>query len=346
MIHTIKFDHTTAYDDLQGWESKFPGNQTFGQGGYSLGTMFHDIFEHGFENCEIFETDQLSIEGECFAMGIREYIKNQYNLAEVEKHLYYNKAQGYVWNSIAVIEGLISDYECGEYEYPIAGSFSAKYHTGYYDSDFIGYFPRIDAEKYPTIHKSFSAGYETAEKIYQDADLLNYFAQWLDQVFKELHDIGERNPYEAKEGYAGASIEILFDIDEKMGLTEITFKGYNFPCEVSDSWKDFIREFTNKEPEFLGETLSECTYGKIEVENLNSYEIESIFYSDTLIDQLSESDRILFELKAIEEEIADKYNFSDQYDFEDLEDRERNYLLSDMSHLVDEIYPDLELETV
>lgn len=75
--------------------------------GWDTGLMFHDIFEHWFENTNYFSTNELSQAGECVALGIRSYLDDHSGL--ISSFASYNKYQGNEWNTWNTIIGQVAE---------------------------------------------------------------------------------------------------------------------------------------------------------------------------------------------------------------------------------------------
>lgn len=99
--------------DSFGCESEFTGFENiktkgFFEPGWSMELLFHDIFEHWFEDSIFFKTKELSQAGECVAMGIRHYFF-EYIEHTATSYIAFNKREGWEWNSWNICLGQICD---------------------------------------------------------------------------------------------------------------------------------------------------------------------------------------------------------------------------------------------
>lgn len=98
--------------DNYGHNTEFTGFENLKTAGYfeagwSMDVLFHDIFEHFFEDSKYFRTEQLSQAGECVAMGIRTFFYENSGL--VQSYVFYNKYNGVEWNSWNTIIGQVGE---------------------------------------------------------------------------------------------------------------------------------------------------------------------------------------------------------------------------------------------
>lgn len=94
-----------ADQDLTGWEIQFPSGAGFGEGAFDTTVIYHDIFEHWFEESNLFRTSRLAINGEAVAMGIRHSLETNWGLCT--QYGAYNLIRGWMWNSVATLKGLL-----------------------------------------------------------------------------------------------------------------------------------------------------------------------------------------------------------------------------------------------
>lgn len=99
--------------DCYGKNTEFRGFENIKTAGYfepswDIALLWHDIFEHWFEDSEYFRTKELSQAGECVALGIREYFYSTYS-GLIERFAGYNKIQGCEWNSWKTIIGQVGE---------------------------------------------------------------------------------------------------------------------------------------------------------------------------------------------------------------------------------------------
>lgn len=94
-MKSYQVNFTVVDDDMVG----FGIEQGLGyfEPGWGTELMFHDIFEHWFEDTKFFKTAELSQAGECVALGIRSYLDNHTGL--VSAFAGYNKFHGCEWNT-------------------------------------------------------------------------------------------------------------------------------------------------------------------------------------------------------------------------------------------------------
>jgi len=116
-IYEVNFravNNNNLHTELLGFENiKTAG---YFEPGWNMNLLFHDIFEHFFEDSKYFKTSQLSQAGECVALGIREYFVNNSSL--VDRFAAFNKYRGNEWNTWNTILGQISDTLEGNTQYP------------------------------------------------------------------------------------------------------------------------------------------------------------------------------------------------------------------------------------
>lgn len=227
MKHLIRFVCKENQEtEFVGYETQFGDKgDSFGQGGFDSMMFVHDIIEHGFEHSEIFNTDfTLSVEGEFFALGIRTYMDTHMNF-DYHKYIGFNKDMGVYGNTRSSLKGFIQE-DPEHRQYPFAGEFTAKYYTGFYDSDFLYEFKDlIEEDEYgvaiPCI-KAYSAGYETAETLWEGNDfVVEKICKWIVQFTENFNQ-----PYFyqlPENGWAVMDLPLsfTFEWDENHVLTSV-----------------------------------------------------------------------------------------------------------------------------
>lgn len=216
----------------------FAVNDTF-EPGYGINLLFHDIFEHFFEETEIFSTEELSQAGECVAMGIREYFSRNSSL--VERYAGYNQYQGIEWNSWMTILGQIGENLDEDGWTPYPNDFNYKHLPEWKKEndfeDMVDTYNKYDQdfsdELKNDIETAYSYGYWLGEhlfedRIYQIDDFCKNLVQFLEHFeldnTKDMHD--PHHLVGAKlEVTVGEKIEAMFSLygQELASVTEDEF---------------------------------------------------------------------------------------------------------------------------
>ncbi len=210
--------------DMNGFENVATAG--FFEPGWNMNLLFHDIFEHWFENSKYFKTDSLSQAGECVALGIRTYFDSDCYNNLVQRFAMYNEHNGVEWNTWNVIIGQISenlpdskdedgnDYAENANQYPNDFNYTTlKGWNG--ENDFEGYvdsYNKYDA-KIPDslkeeIEKAVSYGFWLGEHLFSDK--LNM----IDNFCSNLKDFLDKTGIEKLDMYEDPTD--LYDLAWKM----------------------------------------------------------------------------------------------------------------------------------
>lgn len=241
---TLRFSESTPFADPAGFEPEFispMGILTFDQPSFDSQLIIHDVFEHRFECCDIFSTGGLHVEGEAFALGIRQYLVDE--IPGYSHYIAYNKSMGCLNNSLSFLFSYDSDYS---YEYECKGSFTSMFvgreHKQYFKHCFQSFQDRQTAHgyKYVKIGKladAFAAGYATAEKLYGYANeekVLN-MAKSLTELFNYLSSF-DSIIWELNRFLKDSRLEITFIWD---GNFNLSFEYYFSYCDINQSTQIF-----------------------------------------------------------------------------------------------------------
>ena len=160
------------------------------EAGWNMNLLFHDIFEHWFEDSKYFKTSQLSQAGECVAMGIRSYFLDYSCL--VNKFASFNKFHGPEWNSWSTCISQVQETRNGDNDkYP--NDFKYSYLPEWEPENINkGYVDSYGGENLPKklkkqIETAFSYGYWLGQKMFDGKlDMIYNFCTNLNIFLKEL----------------------------------------------------------------------------------------------------------------------------------------------------------------
>lgn len=219
--YSISFHHDNGdYNEFCGFYQSIPGGLSFGEGGYHRNLIFHDVFEHWFEGTHVFSTGrELSINGEAFAMGIRQSLYDNSHL--VDSWAGYNRLQGCEWNSWQTISALISDpqYDSNGNQYEVC--FDPVIHPDLIDLDRnqegfdLGLAYSIgDRRTCAAIGRSYGAGYSYGEQFIsydQCIAIDDFMKNWV--IFSDFFGLERLDNYEAA-SFSFRSMDVKVDYEK------------------------------------------------------------------------------------------------------------------------------------
>ena len=198
-LYSVEFRvDNVGQDEFKGFDNvKTSG---YFEPGWSMDLLFHDIFEHWFEDTKYFRTQELSQAGECVAMGIRSYFADVSGL--IHSYAGYNRYRGIEWNSWSTV---IS--QCGENLDPDAyikypNDFNYDYLQGWNGEnmyeDYVNAYNEYYKGKFSLklkneIEKAVSYGYWLGEKLFEGKiQMIDTFCRNLQIFLRELNilDLG------------------------------------------------------------------------------------------------------------------------------------------------------------
>jgi hypothetical protein len=198
---------------------------------FTMESLAHDLFEHFFECSELFRTPELSITGEAVAMGIREHLLTECNWGD---YVLFNRHYGNHWNTVSVLEDLVSDISEGSAKYPLGADFNHDPKFKWDGKGFIEF--DTDPATLEAINKAFSYGMWLGEEIYRDnIGSLVSVCERLKHLLKCLND----NMFEPEiYHYLDMTCESM--IGKKSVKVVFTLDGNRFPITNRDSERSII----------------------------------------------------------------------------------------------------------
>ncbi len=225
------------------------------EAGFNIGTLYHDMFEHWFENSKYYSTSSLSQCGEAVAMGVRAWLEDEGSVPT--EYGVYNRYQGIWWNSKSTILSQVYETEeeveeYGEAKYP--NDFDFK-HLDSWDGEISehiryqwecvhteNYYVEIEEKYLEDILKAMSYGYYLGELLFEDSlemieDFLNNLKQWLstlelqEEHWETCHKLPNYGRYKfkfskEKISFSGEDIEIT----DKDIIDSSTYEHYCDEC--------------------------------------------------------------------------------------------------------------------
>lgn len=213
-IHSVKGEYLN-YTDHDAFRSgiifDFEG-ENFGEAFIDPLTLYHDVMEHSYENSKYFRTEELSIEGEAVAMGIRVYLETYYGFLRSLKYLSYYNIYEESWNNVLRLltsreEGI---NEGGEY-YDIAEYFEHHKEFSFKEFREFGneykpilnggfreeYWNNLTNRQKHSLMKAFAYGQWLGEYLYEDLNyhsIVQFFENY--EFFLKCMEVPKDNLYE------------------------------------------------------------------------------------------------------------------------------------------------------
>jgi hypothetical protein len=230
-MHTITFNiiNEDNHNEYVGFEPIIGDNLSFNEPTFSSQLLFHDIFEHAFEESKYFSTKgKLTSNGESMAMGVRKWFYENTRL--IEKYAGYNKNMGVDRNTSSILDSLVftfmEDKEKGYYpKYPIVKKFKGldlpknDYKLALYDYGKEKYLKRMN--------KAYKYGISLADHLYEGME--EVLSSFMDNLILFMEKSGINHI--GKEHYEVLEIPYLH--------------GSTCGVEITKTMVTFVLNFTN-----------------------------------------------------------------------------------------------------